>query len=257
MSWMSGAPCRVGAGLHSCAPLPHLYAVAQYHTGMAMSWALANLKPGVGKSSTGIFLGQAFYEMGYRVLLIDADKGKSSLAAYNRAELKWPVVPMADTNLHRKIPSIDQGVDIVILDVPQVEDHARIARGALLYADTWLLPLAPSKWEVDRMLEPPAEEPDDSERRAIKEFLDEIQGMRDTPADVAVSLNRTNLARATKSGPDSEVREKMEQEGFDVLDTVIPFHDLIFRQNDRVRTPGSNARRLAVELLDRRKERLG
>ncbi|MGP3691789.1 nucleotide-binding protein [Streptomyces sp. IBSNAI002] len=225
---------------------------------MAMSWAFLNLKPGVGKSTTTVFLGQAFYELGYKPLLVDADSGRSSLAAYNRAGgLNWPVIGMDEPDLHRKIPDIDQGVDIVLIDVPQLEDHARIARGAMRYAETWILPVAPSHYEVDRMFEPPRGAPDDSDRSLLRELLEEVQEMRAAPADVAVLLNRTNRSKRTKSGPDADVRGVLETKGFDVLETLIPYNDDKFRQAITPKTPGTNARKLAQELLARRTEKLG
>lgn len=229
----------------------------QYDTGMVMSWAFANLKPGVGKSTTAIFVGQAFYEMGYHPLLIDADKGRSSVAFYNRAGgLNWPVVGMAEPDLHRKIPHLEgDSIDVVLLDVPQIEDHARVARSALRYAENWVFPLAPSHFEVDRMFESPPGVPDDSERSHVLEFIEEVQDLRNESADVMVSLNRTNKAEKTFGGPDADVRKVLETRGFDVLNTVIPFHDDRFRQAIQPKTAGTNVRRLAKELLERREER--
>ncbi|MER0485108.1 hypothetical protein ABR737_43460 [Streptomyces sp. Edi2] len=225
---------------------------------MVMSWAFLNLKPGVGKSTTAVFTGQAFYEENFKPLLVDADSGRSSLAAYNRAGgFPWPVVGMDEPDLHRKIPDIHGSVDVVLIDVPQLEDHARIARGAMRYADTWVLPVAPSHYEVDRMFEPPRGAPDDSGRSQLLELLAEVQEMRETPADVVVLLNRTNKSKRTKWGPDAEVRGVLEEKGFEVLDTVIPHHDDRFRQAITPRTPGTNTRRLVKELLDRRKQVLG
>lgn len=225
---------------------------------MAYSWALVNLKPGVGKSTTCVFTGQAFYEEGFSPLLVDADSGRSSLAAYNRAGgFHWPVVGMDEPDLHRKIPQIDGGVDVVLLDVPQLEDHARIARGAMRYADTWILPVAPSQYEVDRMFEPPRGAPEDSGRSLLLELLQEVQEMRQIPADVVVLLNRTNKNKRTKHGPDAEVREALESKGFHVLDTVLPHDDGRFRQPLHPKTPGTNTRKLVKELMARRKDVFG
>lgn len=223
---------------------------------MVMSWAFLNLKPGVGKSTTAVFTGQAFYEEGFKPLLVDADSGRSSLAAYNRAGgFHWPVVGMDEPNLHRKIPDIDGGVDVVLIDVPQLEDHARVAKGAMLYADTWILPVAPSHYEVDRMFEPPRGAPDDSHRSQLWELLEEVQDMRgERPADIVVLLNRTNKSKRTKFGPDAEVRRVLEAKGFHVLETLIPHNDDKFRQAITPKTPGTNTRRLVQELMQRRKE---
>ncbi|MCX4665069.1 hypothetical protein [Streptomyces uncialis] len=220
---------------------------------MTHTWALVNLKPGVGKSTTAVFAAQAAYEEGLKPLLVDADEGRSCLAAYNRAGgFKWPVVGMAEPDLHRKLPDLDGGVDLVIIDVPQVEDHARIARGALRYADTWIVPVAPSHYEVDRMFEPPRGAADDSGRYRLLEFFDEVQELRERPSDVVASLNRTNRSKRTRSGPDADVRTALENLGFEVMETVIPYHDDRFRQAIQPKTPGTNMRRFVRELLDRK-----
>jgi chromosome partitioning protein len=39
---------------------------------------------------------------------------------------------------------------VVIIDVPQLEDHAGIARSALRYADEIVIPCAPSPIEINR-----------------------------------------------------------------------------------------------------------
>ncbi|MGQ4342521.1 hypothetical protein ACN6LF_001366 [[Kitasatospora] papulosa] len=220
---------------------------------MTHTWALVNLKPGVGKSTTAVFAAQAAYEEGLKPLLVDADDGRSCLAAYNRAGgFRWPVVGLAEPDLHRKLPDLDSGVDVVIIDVPQVEDHARVARGALRYADTWIVPVAPSHYEVDRMFEPPRGAADDSGRYRLLEFFDEVQDMRNAPADIVVSLNRTNRSKRTKTGPDADVRNALVDHGFEVMNTVIPFNDDRFRQAIEPRTPGTNMRRFVQELLNRK-----
>ncbi|MGW1022079.1 hypothetical protein [Streptomyces niveus] len=40
-------------------------------------WALISVKPGVGKSTSGIFLAQALHEAALDPLLVDSDKGQS------------------------------------------------------------------------------------------------------------------------------------------------------------------------------------
>ena len=52
--------------------------------------------------------------------------------------------------LHRRLPEIAPGDDVVIIDTPQIEDHAGIARSALRYADEMLIPCAPSPIEINR-----------------------------------------------------------------------------------------------------------
>lgn len=223
---------------------------------MVMSWAFVNLKPGVAKSTSAIFTAQAFYDAGLSPLLIDADPGQSSLAWYERAGgFKWPVVGLDETDLYRKIPDIEGNRDVVLIDVPQVEDHARIARGALRYADTWILPVAPSFVEVDRMFAYHKGKEHLGGPGQLLEFLEDVQELRAEPADVVVSFNRTNTKKPTKAGPDAEVREVMGEKGLHVLETHIPFNDLLYRQAVELRPQiGTPFERLVKELLKRRKD---
>ncbi|MFF4291372.1 hypothetical protein ACFY0R_39690 [Streptomyces sp. NPDC001633] len=197
----------------------------------ADSYAFVNLKPGTGKSTSSVFFATALHEAGDDPLLVDADKGKTSVRWDELAAgLGFPVVSKPSRNLHTTLPDMARRHGSLVCDVPQVEDHAAIARSALRFCDTWILPLAPSGPEVDRMLA------DD----VLEEFLADTQGLRRSPADVVVLLNRTNTTRATKTGPDAEVREVLTERGFHVLSTQVPHVDAVYRQTfgTRVRAIG-------------------
>lgn len=187
----------------------------QYGTAV-LTYAFVNLKPGVGKSTSSVFLAAALHEQGDDPLLVDADKGASALRWDELAGgLGFPVVGKASRTLYTALPDLARGRGAVVLDVPQVEDHAVIARGALRFADTWILPIAAKGIEVDRMLA----------NDILRNFLDDTQSLRDRPADVVVLLNRTNTRHATKTGPDADVREVLQEKEFHVLDTQIPNND--------------------------------
>jgi chromosome partitioning protein len=221
---------------------------------MVYSIALANLKPGVGKSTSAVFLAQALQEADLPPLLVDADKGRTAQRWHEMAGgFRWPVVSMSVTDLHRKLPELETGRESMVIDVPQVEDHARIARGALRYADTWVLPVAPSIVEVDRMF---AAESDSDDSCQLLNFLNDVQDQRETPADIVVLFTRTNTSRPTRTGPDAEAREVIEGFGLTVLDTQIRHHDEQYRQSGgtTIRAIGTPYERLLRELLARRKD---
>ena len=97
--------------------------------------------------------------------------------------------------LHRRLPEIAQADDVVIIDAPQLEDHAGIARSALRYADEILIPCAPSPIEINRTT-------------PVRDEIAEVEAVRDRPARSAVLLNRcvaransTADARAGAGGP--------------------------------------------------------
>lgn len=206
------------------------------------SVAIANLKPGVGKTTSAVWLSAALAERGLDTLLVDADRGGSAQRWQELADgLGFSVVSMAVIDLHRRLPEfVTNSWEAVVVDVPQIEDHARVARGALRWADTWLIPVAPSGVEIHRMM------------ADLTRQLEEVQELRDRPAEVRVVLNRTNRANPTKTGPDSEVRAVLTDAGFTVLKTQIPHSDSVFRQSfgTHVTAAGTAYADLAAELLD-------
>ena len=67
-----------------------------------------------------------------------------------QAAFPFRIVALPSRELHRRVPDIAQEDDVVIIDTPQIEDHAGIARSALRYADEILIPCAPSPIEINR-----------------------------------------------------------------------------------------------------------
>ena len=170
-----------------------------------LSLALANLKPGTGKTTSAVWLAHVFAQAGNSVLLVDADPSGSALEWSDLAEMypglvateaafPFRIVALPSRELHRRLPEIAKGDDVVIIDTPQIEDHAGIARSALRYVDEILIPCAPSPIEINRTT-------------PVREEIAEIQAVRDVPVRSAVLLNRC-IARGTprptpgrRSGP--------------------------------------------------------
>ncbi len=188
---------------------------------MGMSWAFANLKPGTGKTTTAVLFSYALHVRGRDVLLVDADPGES---ASRWGELAGGF-PFSAVTLHKRtllrelrtlVGRLSADVDVV-LDLPQLEDHAAIAKGGLAYAQTWICPVAPVGIEVDRMA-------------AVGEHFAEVQATRSTPADEVVLFNRANRAHPTLTGPDKAARDALGNLGYDVLTAMVPHSDDRFRQ---------------------------
>src|ERR1700730_18205490 len=104
-----------------------------------LSLALANLKPGTGKTTSAVWLAHVFAQAGNRVLLVDADPSGSALEgsdvasiypglAPQQAAFPFRIVALPSRELHRRLPEIATDDDVVIIDTPQLEDHASIAR---------------------------------------------------------------------------------------------------------------------------------
>jgi chromosome partitioning protein len=114
-------------------------------------------------------------------------------------------VALPSRELHRRLPEIAKHDDVVIIDTPQIEDHAGIARSALRYADEILVPCAPSPIEINRTT-------------PVRDEIAEVREVRDKPVRSAVLLNRC-VARAHST---TDAREALVDLGYDVLTTVVP-----------------------------------
>ena len=181
-----------------------------------LSLALANLKPGTGKTTSAVWLAHAFARAGNRVLLVDADPSGSALewsdlAAMNpalallQATFPFRIVALPSRELHRRVPEIAWDDDVVVIDTPQMEDHAAIARSALRYADEIVIPCAPTPIEINRT-------------SPVREEIAEVREIRQTPVRSAILLNRC----ITRAHSTADAREVLQGLGFDVLPTVVP-----------------------------------
>src|ERR1700759_1491375 len=214
-------------------------------TGLTL--ALANLKPGTGKTTSAVWLAHVFAQAGHRGLLVDADPSGSALegsdlaAMYPRLALKqaafpFRIVALPSRELHRRVPEIASKDDVVIIDAPQLEDHPGIARSALRYADEILIPCAPSPIEINRTT-------------PVRDEIAEISSVRVQPARSAVLLNRC-IARAHST---VDAREALEDLGYDVLDTAVPRREVYAQSFGMpIKQTGSDIwRQVARDLISR------
>jgi len=181
-----------------------------------LSLALANLKPGTGKTTSAVWLAHVFAQAGNSVLLVDADPSGSALEwsdlaamypglAPQQAAFPFRIVALPSRELHRRLPEIARDDDVVIVDTPQIEDHAGIARSALRYVDEVVIPCAPSPIEINRTT-------------PVRDEIAEVADVRDRPLRWAVLLNRC-VARAHST---ADAREALINLGYDVLGTAVP-----------------------------------
>ena len=181
-----------------------------------LSLALANLKPGTGKTTSAVWLAHVFAQAGNRVLLVDADPAGSALEwsdlaamdprlAAPQAAFPFRIVALPSRELHRRLPEIAKDDDVVIIDTPQIEDHAAIARSALRFADEVVIPCAPSPIEINRT-------------SPVREEILEVASLRATPGRSTILLNRC-IARAHST---TDAREALQDLGYDVLTTAVP-----------------------------------
>ncbi|MCQ4079076.1 ParA family protein [Streptomyces sp. RB6PN25] len=208
-----------------------------------LSCAFVNLKPGVGKTTSAVWLAHALHESGLSPLLVDGDPAASALRWSELAEgFPFPVIALPVGDVHRRVNDFLGERQAVVLDAPQLEDHARITRSIMRYASEWIVPVTPAPIELDRMA-------------PIRGEMEDVQSLRAEPARTAVLLNRTNRPDATRTGPDADAREALTEWGFDVLDTQIARLDLYAQSfGSAVEVTGSAYMDLADELIKRQEE---
>ncbi|MGW7366076.1 nucleotide-binding protein [Streptomyces sp. NPDC054841] len=210
---------------------------------MPLSCVFVNLKPGVGKTTSAVWLAHALHESGYSPLLVDGDPASSALRWSELADgFPFPVIALPVGDVHRRVNDFLGNRQAVVLDAPQLEDHPRIARSIMRYASEWIVPVTPAPIELDRMA-------------PIRSEMDDVQSLRAQPARTAVLLNRTNRPDATRTGPDADAREALTERGFVVLDTQIARLELYAQSfGSPVRAKGSAYMDLAGELIKREEQ---
>lgn len=227
---MHGGPASTaGAGARPLASAP-----------VPLSYAFVNLKPGVGKTTSAVWLAHALHAAGLSPLLVDCDPASSALRWSELAGgFPFPVLALPVGDVHRRVNDFLDGRGAVVFDAPQLEDHAHIARGVMRYASEWIVPVTPAPIELDRMA-------------PIDREMDDMQSLRSRPARAAVLLNRTNRPEATRTGPDADAREALTERGFDVLLTHVPRLDLYSQSfGSPIEVKGTAYMDLAEELINR------
>jgi len=122
----------------------------------------------------------------------------------------------------------------VIIDTPQIEDHAAIARSALRYADEIVIPCAPNPIEINRTT-------------PVRDEIAEVGPVRDRPARSVVLLNRC----ITRAHSISDARQALQELGYEVLATVVPQRE-VYAQSFGLPVPDTGRdvwRRVARELI--------
>lgn len=211
-----------------------------YGSRVLLSCAFVNLKPGVGKTTSAIWLAHALHESGMSPLFVDGDPAGSALRWSDLADgFPFPVVALPVGDVHRRVDDFLGDRRAVVFDAPQLEDHARIARSIMRHANEWIIPVTPAPIELDRMA-------------PIRREMDDVESLRVEPARTAVLLNRTNRHEPTRTGPDADAREVLTERGYDVLGTQIPRLDLYAQSfGMQVKVKGSAYMDLAEELMKR------
>ena len=207
---------------------------------MKLCIALINRKPGTGKTTSAVFLAHAFAERG-PVLLVDADPAASALEwsdlAADEGGFPFRIVGLPSKQLHQRVPEIALPDEVVVIDSPQIEDHAAIAGSIMRLADELVVTCAPTGIEINRTT-------------PIRNEIEKYDAARVIPVRVCVLLNRAVQGTNSLKNARSILTDDLK---FDVLGTTI-FRSEVYAQGFGTRPLAASAdpwRAVARELLDR------
>ena len=159
-----------------------------------------NLKGGVGKTTSSVFLACGLARTG-RTLLVDADPyGQlldwSAADGFPATVISWPIKDLA-----RRVQNIETDYDHIMIDTGP--NHEALLRQALNVTDLLVIPCAPTLMDVERLGETFA-------------LVEEVQTLR--PNLGARVLFTKTEARSTDL---RDAREGLTAQGFPVLDSFV------------------------------------
>lgn len=178
--------------------------------------AVVNLKGGSGKTTTAVFLAHEWAARGRRVLLVDADPQGTALRWSEQGSFALSSLALPVKDLHSRLGGIvGDRYDLVVIDTPPLAERAGIVLSALRLADLVVVPLAPTMAEYERLGD-------------VWQAIADVEALRDTPATVAVLLNRT----VTNAASTDMVREAITAGGGEwparrVLEAMVPRREVI------------------------------
>lgn len=119
-----------------------------------MRITVGNIKGGVAKTTTAVFLALDLARNGDRVLLVDADPEQASALMWSEeAAEKWPencsVVAISTRDLGKRAGGIAKDFDHLIIDTSP--KNPLLLRQALSITDTFVVPVAPRPMETSEL----------------------------------------------------------------------------------------------------------
>lgn len=118
--------------------------------------AIVNTKGGVTKTTTATYLAHALATVHRKILIVDSDPQGSAMAWSKLvgAQFTPSVIPLAETDIHRRLPALAESFDHVVIDTPPGEgkvSETPIIESAVLAADVVVVPLSPTTMDLSRL----------------------------------------------------------------------------------------------------------
>jgi chromosome partitioning protein len=114
---------------------------------------VGNLKGGVGKTTTAVFLSLGLARQGARVLLVDADPQAASALDWSSCAEDWPAsvvtVALPTPDLGRQVTAMSGDYDAVVIDTGGESDV--LLSAALMVSEHLVVPVTPSAVELRRL----------------------------------------------------------------------------------------------------------
>lgn len=116
-----------------------------------MRITVGNIKGGVAKTTTSIYLALALARQGRKVLLVDADPEQASALSWSEtATNEWPencsVIAISTRDLGKRATSLAEGFDDLVIDTSP--KNPLLLRQALSITDDLIIPVAPRPMEI-------------------------------------------------------------------------------------------------------------
>lgn len=171
-----------------------------------MKLALVNLKGGVSKTTTAVYLATAFSRRG-KTLLVDADPQGSSLswtedAEADGEEVGFAVVGLPTRDLHKKLSKMADDYEYIVIDTPPGD--AAITKAALMASEIVVVPISAAAMDLNRF-------------QPTLEAIAEVEPL--TGLEYRVLL--TQVQRISREGQDA--RLVMEEVNLPVLEAEVPY----------------------------------
>jgi chromosome partitioning protein len=118
-----------------------------------MRLTLGNLKGGVAKSTSSVYIALGLAAAGQRVLLVDADATNRTCLKWSALAPDWPAAVVVHSwevpDLARRVRAVERDYDSVVIDTgPQ---KPAILRQALAVTDDLIVTVAPSPAELEQL----------------------------------------------------------------------------------------------------------